>query len=55
MIPVIELADYLAGKPGAIKQMAREIRDALSRIYEDWITWWTNENRDPKRQKDIAA
>jgi isopenicillin N synthase-like dioxygenase len=23
--------------------------------YEDWITWWTNENYDPKRQKDIAA
>jgi isopenicillin N synthase-like dioxygenase len=23
--------------------------------YEDWITWWTNENYDPKRQQDIAA
>ena len=23
--------------------------------YENWITWWTNENYDPKRQKDIAA
>ena len=23
--------------------------------YEDWITWWTNENYDPKRQGDIAA
>jgi len=23
--------------------------------YEDWITWWTNENYDPKRQKDVAA
>ena len=23
--------------------------------YEDWITWWTNANYDPKRQKDIAA
>lgn len=23
--------------------------------YEDWITWWTNENYDPQRQKDIAA
>lgn len=23
--------------------------------YVDWITWWTNGNYDPKRQKDIAA
>ena len=23
--------------------------------YEDWITWWTNANYDPKRQKDIVA
>ena len=23
--------------------------------YEDWITWWTNANYDPKRQQDIAA
>jgi len=23
--------------------------------YEDWITWWTNENYDPKRQQDVAA
>ena len=23
--------------------------------YEDWITWWTNANYDPKRQKDIAT
>jgi isopenicillin N synthase-like dioxygenase len=27
--------------------------DAIS--YEDWITWWTNENYDPKRQADVAA
>jgi len=23
--------------------------------YEDWITWWTNQNYDPKRQDDVAA
>ena len=23
--------------------------------YEDRITWWTNENYDPKRQRDAAA
>jgi isopenicillin N synthase-like dioxygenase len=23
--------------------------------YEDWITWWTNANYDPKRQQDVAA
>jgi isopenicillin N synthase-like dioxygenase len=23
--------------------------------YEEWITWWTNQNYDPKRQQDVAA
>jgi isopenicillin N synthase-like dioxygenase len=23
--------------------------------YEDWITWWTNQNYDPRRQQDVAA
>jgi isopenicillin N synthase-like dioxygenase len=23
--------------------------------YEEWITWWTNQNYDPKRQRDAAA
>jgi isopenicillin N synthase-like dioxygenase len=32
MIPIIDLADYLAGKPGSLERTAREIRDAFSRI-----------------------
>ena len=32
MIPVIDLADYLAGKPGSRERTAREIEDAFSRI-----------------------
>ena len=52
MIPIIDLTGYLAGEPNSLDRTAREIRDALSRI---GITWWTNENYDPRRQKDIAA
>jgi len=32
MIPVIDLRDYLAGRPGALERTAGEIRDAFSRI-----------------------
>ena len=32
MIPIIDLADYLGGKPGSLERTAREIHDALSRI-----------------------
>jgi isopenicillin N synthase-like dioxygenase len=32
MIPVIDLAGYLAGAPGAMQRAAREIHDAFSRI-----------------------
>src|SRR5579871_6049917 len=32
MIPVIDLADYLSGKPGALERTAGQIRDALSDI-----------------------
>ena len=32
MIPIIDLKDYIAGKPGAPERTAKEIQDALTRI-----------------------
>ena len=32
MIPVIDLTDYLAGRPGSLERTAREIHDAFSHI-----------------------
>jgi hypothetical protein len=51
MIPVVDAADFLAGKSGGPGNPPKW--DAIS--YEDWITWWTSENYDPKRQADVAA
>jgi isopenicillin N synthase-like dioxygenase len=32
MIPIIDLADYLAGKPGALQRTADEIQNAFTRV-----------------------
>ena len=31
-IPVIDVADYLAGRPGALQATAREVHDALTTV-----------------------
>ena len=31
-IPVIDVADYLAGRPGALRQLARQLHDALTTV-----------------------
>ena len=31
-IPVIDIADYLAGRPGALQATAREVHDALTTV-----------------------
>src|SRR5271169_2092791 len=56
MIPVIDLANYLAGAPGSLERVAREIHDAFSRIGFFVVTghgvppWLINQTFDEARR-----